>query len=188
MASMMDKELYGDIIKTHHQFRVDSDLWKAIAQVTGWNDKDAQESAKFHCNSLSFYGLCKAHGWIMFAYSTWIEKLEASGFLDIKTGWIKASKLRIADLFGFGDKFNDLIYIYNYEALMSGRNIDKTKGIQIKVFSNSNSMNQPGKGDHFMGGYYIGDVLYLDDSGNRGYRVRARDVIPKEKFQWGLIV
>jgi len=184
---MIDKDVYSDIIKRNHQFNLDSDLWKAIKQVTGWTDAESQKSARFHCNSLSFYGLCRAHGWIMFPYATWIEKLAEAGFLNIKTGWVSASKLRIADLFGFNDRFNDLSYVYRYEKLISGEGIDRSRGIQIKVFSNFNKFNIVGKGDHFIGGYYI-DELYIDDSGNRGYRVKARDVIPKAKFQWGLII
>jgi hypothetical protein len=184
----MNKELFGEIIKANHQFKLDSDLWKAIQYVTGWTVAESQESAKFHCNSLSFYALCRAHGWIMFPYAIWIQKLSEADFFNIKSGWVSASKLRIADLFGFSDRFNDLVYVYNYENLMSGKNIDKDKGIQIKVFSNHNTMNLTGKGDHFMGGYYIGNELFLDDSGNRGYKVKARDVIPKSKFQWGLII
>lgn len=188
---MIDRELYSEIMKANQQFPdnpEDSNLWKSIQMVSGMTDGEAQEAAKFHCNSLSFYGLCRAHGWIMFPYGIWLEKIVEKDFFDIRTGWVKASKLRIAELFGFGDRFNDLIYVYNYEALMTGKGIDKDKGINIKVYSNYNQMNLRGKGDHFMGGYYINDELFLDDSGRRGYKVKARDVIPRPKLQWGLIV
>lgn len=179
--------MYSDIIKANHQFSLDSDLWKSIQQVLACTDSEAQESAKFHCNLLSFYGLCRANDWIMFPYAIWLEKLSKAGLIEIETGWIYASKVDIANLFGFEDKFYHLNYIYNYDNLMNGNEKIKDKGIQIKVYSNSNKENKSGKGYHFMGGYYL-DELYLDDSGNRGHRVRARDVVPKNKFLWGLIV
>lgn len=187
----MRKEIITEIMKENKQFPDkpdDSILWKSIAQATGVSDAEAQKAAVFHCNSLSSYALYRAHEWIMFPYSIWVEKLVAADYFDAMTGWVKASQLKIAELFGFADKYNRIDYIYNYEQLMSGKGIDKSKGVKIKVYSNSNKSNIPGKGDHFMAGYYIGDELYLDDSGNRGYGVRARDVIPKNKFQWGSII
>lgn len=184
----MNIDLFDDIMKTHNQYRDDSDLWKAIKQVTNCTDAEAKKAATFHCNSLSFYALCRARGFIEFYYSTWLDVLDDADYLDIMTGWVKADKLSIADIFGFFSKFNRLNYNYDYEDVMAGRGLAEGQAYDIKVFNNHNKLNHIGEGDHYMGAYPFNGSLYLSDSGNRGYRVEARKVIPRAKFQWGLVV
>ena len=186
---MIDIDYIDEFMGLYQQFPDnpdDSQLWKAIKMALKCSDEEAQYAAKRHCNSLSFYALCRAHKWIMFHYATWIERLTEKGYLSPE-GWIYADKRDIATLFGYDDKFNELIYHYDYDKVMSG-NLDPEKGYNIKVFSNSNKYNIPGKGDHFMSGYMLDGQLYVSDSGNRGIRVLARRVIPRDKFQWALEV
>lgn len=187
---MIDINFIDDFMREHQQFPDkpdDSQLWKSIQQALKCSDEEAHEAAKRHCNSLSFYALCRANGWIMFHYATWIERLVANKYLH-PTGWLYADKRDIARQFGFEDKFYQLLYHNNYDWVMSGTNLNPSKGYNIRVFSNSNKNNIPGKGDHFMAGYVHNGQLYLSDSGKRGIRVLARSVIPREKFQWVLEV
>jgi hypothetical protein len=187
---MIDIDYIDDFMRLNPQFpdnQDDSQLWKSIKMALVSTDSVAQEAAKFHCNSMSFYALCRAHKWIMFHYSTWVQKLVANKSLDPK-GWLYADKRDVAKLFGFDDKFNQLIYFANYDKVMSGAGLNPEKGYNIKVFSNSNHTNTPGKGDHFMAGYVLNGHLYLSDSGRRGIRVIAHSVIPRDKFQWAMEV
>ena len=183
----MNIDLFDEIIKSHHQYS-DSDLWKAIQQATGCTELEAKSAARVHCNSLSFYALCRARGFIMFGYSTWIEKLTEAGILNPLTGWLSGSKLKIAELFGFKDEFNDLRYYINYDRFVNAIGLDPEKGYNIKIYNNHNKDNLPGKGDHFMGGYILDGKMYISDSSNRGIRVEMKSVIPREKFQWGMPV
>jgi hypothetical protein len=89
--------------------------------------------------------------------------------------------LDVAKLFGFEKEFGKLVYFDNYEDVMSGKCLNPEKGYNIKVHSNSKD------GDHFMSSY-VDKVLIVSDSMRRGIHKRARDVIPKEKFQWALEV
>jgi len=182
---------YIDLFMKHNQqfpdSPDDSQLWKSIQNALKCSDEEAQEAAKFHCNSLSFYALCRAHDWIMFHYSTWVERLVASGFMTLR-GYINKDKISIAQMFGFNDKLPFLSYFYDYDKIMNKCNLNPDKGYNIKVYSNSNKNNLPGGGEHFMAGYILNRQLYLSDSSKRGIRVLAKDVIPKHKFQWVLEV
>jgi len=184
----MNIDLFDDIIRTHNQDSEASDLWRAIQQATGCTVAEAKAAAKKHCNSLSFYALCVARGFIMFGYSIWVEKLVAVDYLDVMSGWLKADKLKIAALFGFDSQFNALIYYKNYDEFVNAVGLDESKGYNIKVYNNYNKNNAIGGGDHFMGGYVFTGSLYVSDPGKRGIRVPAKTAIPKEKFQWGLLV
>jgi len=187
---MIDIDYIDEFMGLYQQFPDDpynSQLWKAIKMALKCSDEEAHYAAKRHCNSLSFYALCRAHKWIMFHYATWIERLVANKSLHPE-GWLYADKRDIAKLFGFEEKFNELVYHKNYDQVMSGTDLDPDKGYNIKVYSNSNKYNVPGKGDHFMAGYMLDGQLYVSDSGNRGIRVLARRVIPRDKFQWTLEV
>ena len=178
---MIDRDLYDNIISEYLQYPDnldDSLLWKVIKQVQNCTDDEAIDRAHVHCNSLSFYALCRARGFIEFHYTTWLEKLLRVGYIS-ERGFLNADKKKIADLFGF-EKFyppnKKIEYISNYDKAMSMSGEDY--GYNIKVYNNS------GKGDHFMGGYALDGVLYISDSSKRGIRVKAAEVIPREKFQW----
>ena len=184
---MIDTKFIDDFISNNKQFPdnyEDSDLWKSIKQgLTDagepCTDKEAQGFGEWHCNSLSFYTLCKARGFIEFHYSTWVEKLYKAKLIT-KKGFL-SDKLKIAKFFAFDDKFPELKYFYTYKDCMDGVGLDKEKGYNIKVDNNS------GDGDHFMAGYVEEDLM-VTDSGNRGEHKKARDVIPKGKFKWLLEV
>lgn len=178
---MIDRDLYDNIISEHLQYPDnldDSLLWKAIKQVQNCTESEAIDRAHVHCNSLSFYALCRSRGFIEFHYTTWLEKLLRVGYIS-ERGFLNADKKKIADLFGF-EKFyppnKKIEYISNYDKAMSMTGEDY--GYNIKVYNNS------GKGDHFMGGYVLNGALYISDSSKRGIRVKAAEVIPREKFQW----
>lgn len=163
----------------------DSILWASIKLGLENNglklsDIEAQTLAHWHCNSESFYCLCKARGFIQFHYATWVEKLYLAKLVTDK-GRL-SDKLKIARFFGFDDEFKELKYFYNYSDCMSAKDLDPEKGYNIKVENNASD------GDHFMAGYVFNGLLYLSDSGKRGIHVPAKDVIPKKKFQWILEV
>jgi hypothetical protein len=184
----MKIEVFEDIIMENLQFPKDletSNLWKTLMEH-GLNKEDAIYAAHRHCNSLSFYAICRAHEWIMFPYLTWIEKLEETDSLVVKNGWVKGEKTAIASQFGFGDKFHSFKYVGSYDLLINPKQQDTTRFYQIRVYSNSNKRNTIEGGTHFMGAYFMNGVLYITDSGNRGKRVRFVDVVPREKFMWGL--
>jgi hypothetical protein len=187
---MIDKNLIDRTMRDNQQFPYNlqnSDLWKSIQQALNCTTEESIEMAKVHCNSLSSYALFRARGWIMFPYQYWVEKLVEVGGLSNR-GWLSIDMRDIAKLFGFQDEFNELKYFYNYSRVMNAEGIDPEKGYKIKVYSNSNLNNEPGKGDHFMPAYVHMGKLYLSDSGRRGTRVEAASVIPPEKFQWALEV
>ena len=178
---MINRDLFDNIIRDYSQYPFkldDSLLWKAIKQVQNCTDDEAINRAHVHCNSLSFYALCRARGFIEFHYTTWLEKLLRVGYIS-ERGFLNADKKKIAELFGF-EKFyppnKKIEYISNYDKAMSISGEDY--GYNIKVYNNS------GKGDHFMGGYVLNGALYISDSSKRGIRVKAAEVIPREKFQW----
>lgn len=179
----MDRRFIDTFISENNQYPLkpdDSDLWKSIKQAFGCTDEEAMAFGRFHCNSLSFYTLCKASGYIEFWYETWCKLLLDNGLMT-KKGYIGGSgktKVDVAKLFGFEDKFSDMKFFESYDDCMAGRGMDETKGYNIKVFANS------GEGDHFMAGYILEGKLYLSDSSGRGIRVQASKVIPRAKFQW----
>jgi len=178
---MINRDLFDNIIRDYSQypFKIDDSLlWKAIKQVQNCTQDEAIERAHVHCNSLSFYALCRARGFIEFYYATWLERLLRVGYIS-ERGFLNADKKKIAELFGFDDRYppnKKIEYISNYDTAMSMTGEDY--GYNIKVINNS------GKGDHFMGGYALDGVLYISDSSKRGIRVKAAEVIPREKFQW----
>jgi len=178
---MINRDLYDNIIGEYLQYPDnldDSLLWKAIKQVQNFTDDEAINRAHVHCNSLSFYALCRARGFIEFHYTTWLEKLLRVGYIS-EIGFLNADKKKIAELFGFEKLYppnKKIEYISKYDKAMSISGEDY--GYNIKVYNNS------GKGDHFMGGYVLNGALYISDSSKRGIRVKAAEVIPREKFQW----
>lgn len=185
---MINTKWLDSFIAKNNQFPKmpeDSDLWQLIKMGTieagiKCTDRDAFEWAKTHCNSLSFYALCKAHGWIEFHYSTWVDVLLKSK-LTSPDGYLM-SKLKIAKTFGFDGEFNELKYLNDYDVIKTKGFLNTEKGYNIKVINNS------GKGVHFMAGYVFDGLLYLSDSSSRGIHVKAEKVIPAEKFQWVLEV
>lgn len=178
---MIDRDLYDNIISEYLQYPDnlnDSLLWKSIKQVQNCTDDEAIDRAHVHCNSLSFYALCRARGFIEFHYTTWLEKLLRVRYIS-EIGFLNADKKKIAELFGFEKLYppnKKIEYISNYDKAMSISGEDY--GYNIKVYNNS------GKGDHFMGGYALDGVLYISDSSKRGIRVKAAEVISRNKFQW----
>jgi len=129
---------------------------------------------------MSFYALCRARGFIEFAYSVWFEKLLRVKFVSEK-GFLK-DKLKIATFFGFDDEFSELKYITEYSQLVKPSKLNPEKGYNIKVYANT------GSGDHFMSCYMEDGKLYLSDSSSRGIHVEVSKVVPKIKFQWLLEV
>ena len=187
---MFDITEIDDFIKNNNQYPDkpnDSELWRSIQLAFDCSDKKAIEFGKYHCNSISSYILFYAHGWIRFHYSTWCKKLLDEGMLS-KRGWVQADLKEIAVLFGFDDKFNKLKYFYNYYACMNAVDMSPDHGYKIKVYSNSNKLNDPDEGTHFMPAFVEDGKLYLSDPSNRGIHVLARNVIPKEKFIWAVEV
>jgi hypothetical protein len=183
----MKIEIAEDIIMENLQFPDDletSNLWKTLMEF-GLDKENAIYAAHRHCNSLSYYAICRGYEWIMFPYLTWVEKLSETGRLKVENGWVM-DKLEIAQQFGFYDKFNTLAYVGSYDMMINPKAVNTNKVYQVRVYSNSNKKNTVEGGTHFMFAYFIGGVLYVTDSGNRGRRVRFVDVVPQEKFIWGL--
>ena len=178
---MIDRYLFDTIIRDYQQYPDDLEkslLWKAIKQVQGCSKEEAIDRAHVHCNSLSFYALCRARGFIMFHYTTWLEQLLKAKYISDR-GFLNVGKDKIAELFGFDNQYppnKKMEYISSYDLAMSITGEDY--GYNIKVINNS------GKGDHFMGGYVLNGALYISDSSKRGIRIKAAEVIPRSKFMW----
>jgi len=176
---MINRRFVDDYIRKNNQFPAnmnDSDLWKLIQMGLNCTDAEAQTFMRFHCNSLAFFTLCKARGYIEFHYDTWCRLLVDTGLMT-KRGFIgdnKHNKLDVAQLFGFEDKFNKLVYHYHMNANM----LDPDKGYVMKI----NSRNGPG--DHFMACYVENNKLTVSDSSFRGIKQDARLVVPVSEFQW----
>lgn len=180
---MIDKRYIDKFISENNQYPKqvdDSNLWKSIQQAWGETAGEAQRLARYHCNSLSFYTLCRARGFIEFHYTTWLEILLKNGDMS-KKGYL-GDKLQIAELFGFEDQFGKLEYDYNYNNILDAKSLDEKYGYNIKVYANT------GSGEHFMPSYVECGKLFVSDPGNRGIHKEAKKVIPAAKFQWLLKV
>jgi hypothetical protein len=181
---MIDKKFIDDFMRGNKQKPAhpeDSELWQSIQKGFNCTAEEAQYFAASHCNSMSFYALCMARGFIDFPYSTWCSLLVDNGYMT-KKGYLEHTKIDVAKFFDFNDRFTELKYCEDYEDAMDAKDFDPEKGYNIKVHSNS------GVGFHFMSAYVEKEKLYLSDSGSRGIKVEARSVIPKEKFLWTLEV
>lgn len=185
---MIDRRFIDTFIESNKQFPkpvTDSDLWKSIKLGTEdagipCTDKQAQGYAEWHCNSEGFYVLCKARGFIEFAYSVWVEKLLKAELTSVK-GFLK-DKLLIAKLFAFEDEFPQLKYFEDYDPCIHLLGMDPDKGYEVKVYSNT------GSGDHFMPCYIEDKILWVSDPSSRGIHKKFSDVVPKNKFQFLLEV
>ena len=102
-----DRDLYDRIINENLQFPDfpdQSNLWKVIREVYNCSDAEAMRIAAWHCNSLSFYGLCRGRHWIEFPYMYWLTFLRDNNYINRK-GYLVKEKPVIAKLFGFDDRY-----------------------------------------------------------------------------------
>ena len=179
--NLIDILAIDEIMKKNNQYNTtDSDLWRSIDLAFDCGKDQSIEYGYTHCNSLSFYTICYARGFIQFHYSTWLKRLYSEGLVS-REGYLQ-DKLKIAKFFAFDDEFSELKYFYDYDDCMNAVYLDKDKAYNIKVESNS------GHGFHFMAAYVFAERLFLSDSSGRGICVLAEDLIPKNKFKWILEV
>lgn len=182
---IFDRDLYDRIMRENSQFPdnpEDSKLWKVIQVVYNCSQEEAMTIAGLHCNSLSFYGLCRGKHFIEFPYMYWLEHLRDKDYIS-RRGYLEVGKEKIAELFGFSDRYpegGEIKYIYDYDEVASLSREDI--GINYKVH------NRSGTGTHFMGGYPMNSQAYVSDSSYRGIRKKFTDVVPRNKFIWGAIV
>ena len=170
MAEMIDA--LNNLVRTHNQFKDDSELWRDIQAVTECSDKQAKKWAGEHCNMVSFWMMINARKILEIDYPTYFQACLDEGFCR-EDGYINKTKDIILAHWGIEYK---RAYFETWDNVKDPSDLSEDKLYQFKI-----------KG-HYMSSYIQDGQVMISDTSSRGIGVPALKVIKQKQFIWMLEV
>ena len=164
-------QILCDIIYNHNQHPErtgkESLALRTVMSVLGLSYSESLKLIATHCNSITFYAVLKACGYIAMSYAEFFR-------MGIKTGFLNK--------FGFFEwEKEDILKV-----LVAGVLIEEYSDIKEAVCEDVYQMRiENDNGSHFMGAYLLNGTWFLADPNNRGVGVTLESGLRSgDKIMW----